>query len=154
MQNKLFVFFPKAELAQNIMLQVVNDVLVQLEDDEDLQPDIATKIYNWERDYWYTAYSGDPDAGWKAPTTDAAQITESSLGGIDMNAANLNLQLKRDGKGVPLPLAQQDMSQLSRIPGFMPVIIEIKPVTSLPILSELRQKLQDISAPPSVASAT
>jgi hypothetical protein len=52
--------------------------------------------------------------------------------------ANLDLQIKRDGKGVPLPLAQQDVAQLSRIQGFVPHIIEIKPATSLSILSELR----------------
>jgi hypothetical protein len=67
-------------------------------------------------------------------------------GGIDFNAVNLNLQIKRDGKGVPLPIARQDMAQLSRIQGFEPEIIEIKPVVNLPILSELRQKLQASSA--------
>ncbi len=63
-------------------------------------------------------------------------------GGIDFNAANLDLQIKRDGQGVPLPLAQQDMAQLNRIQGFVPEIIEIKPVVNLPILSELQQKLE------------
>ena len=48
------------------------------------------------------------------------------------------MQIKRDGKGVPLPLAQQDMNQLMQIQGFIPVILEIKPVTALPILSELQ----------------
>jgi len=66
-------------------------------------------------------------------------------GGIDLNSANLNLQIKRDGRGVPLPLAQQDMAQLNRIQGFDPVIMEIKPITTLPMLSELRQKLQGVS---------
>ena len=55
------------------------------------------------------------------------------LGGIDLNSANLDLQIKRDGKGVPLPLAQQDMAQLSQIAGFVPRIIEIKPAASLPM---------------------
>ena len=63
-------------------------------------------------------------------------------GGIDFNSANLSLQIKRDGRGVPLPLALQDMAQLSRIQGFVPEIIEIKPAGNLPILSELQQKLQ------------
>ena len=52
------------------------------------------------------------------------------LGGIDLNAANLNLQIKRDGKGVPLPLAQQDMAQLVNIQGFVPIILEIKPAVA------------------------
>ena len=71
---------------------------------------------------------------------DSAQLAVK--GGIDFNSANLNLQIKRDGRGVPLPLAQQDMSQLMQIQGFEPEIIEIKPAVNLPILSELQQKLQ------------
>ena len=71
---------------------------------------------------------------------DKASLAEK--GGIDLNSANLDLQIKRDGRGVPLPLAQQDMAQLSRIQGFVPEIIEIKPAVNLPIISELQQKLQ------------
>ncbi len=67
--------------------------------------------------------------------TDNAQITPT--GGIDLNAANLDLQIKRDGNGVPLPLAQQDMAQLSRIGGFVPRILEIKPASSLPFMKEI-----------------
>jgi len=66
----------------------------------------------------------------------------SLYGGIDLNSANLNFQIKRDGRGVPLPLGQQDMAQLSRIQGFIPEIIEIKSAVNLPIISELQQKLQ------------
>jgi len=66
----------------------------------------------------------------------------SPTGGIDFNAANLNLQIKRDGRGVPLPLAQQDMAQLNSIQGFVPQIIEIKPAVNVPIINELQQKLQ------------
>jgi len=63
-------------------------------------------------------------------------------GGIDFNSANLNLQIKRDGRGVPLPWPEQDMAQLSRIQGFEPQIIEIKPAVNVPIISELQEKLQ------------
>jgi len=71
-----------------------------------------------------------------------SNISEAAPGGIDLNSANLNFQIKRDGRGVPLPLAQQDMAQLSRIQGFDPVIMEIKAVTALPMLSELQAILQ------------
>jgi len=71
---------------------------------------------------------------------------KTTRGGIDLNSANLNLQIKRDGKGVPLPLAQQDMNQLMQIQGFVPEIIEIRPAVNLPILAELQQKLQPSSA--------
>lgn len=82
-----------------------------------------------------------------------AQVRQQATnpGGIDMNAANLNMLIKRDGKGVPLPIAQQDMAQLIRVPGFVPQIIEITPVTALPILSQLQEQLQSQN---SLASAS
>jgi len=83
---------------------------------------------------------GDMISEMTLPRTDAAM-----KGGIDLNSANLNLQIKRDGNGVPLPLLQQDWAQLNGIQGFIPIIIEIKPVTILPILTELQQKLQQPS---------
>ena len=59
-------------------------------------------------------------------------------GGIDFNAANLNMQIKRDGNGVPLPIGQQNAAMINA-PGFIPVIFEIKPAGYLPIFSELRK---------------
>ena len=70
--------------------------------------------------------------------TELKKSAKVNYGGIDLNSANLDLQIKRDGKGVPLPLAQQDMEKLWQIDGFVPVIINIVPVTSLPFLSELQ----------------
>jgi hypothetical protein len=58
-------------------------------------------------------------------------------GGIDFNSANLNLQIKRDGHGVPLPISQQDLEHIN-IDGLIPIIIDIRPATSLPIFSELQ----------------
>ncbi len=69
---------------------------------------------------------------------DPAQKPEE-LGGIDMNGAGFNMQIKRDGQGVPLPLAQQDFSQLNQIQGFVPQFIEIRPLLDLPLFSEFRQ---------------
>jgi hypothetical protein len=54
-------------------------------------------------------------------------------GGIDLNPANLNLQIKRDGQGVPLPVNLQDLPNIN-VNGFVPVIINISPVKSLPAL--------------------
>lgn len=61
----------------------------------------------------------------------------SSPGGIDFNAANLNLQIKRDGHGVPLPISQQDLEHIN-IDGLVPIIIDIKPAASLPIFADLK----------------
>jgi hypothetical protein len=71
----------------------------------------------------------------KSPDKDKAMVTP---GGIDLNAANLNLQIQRDGNGVPLPLRLQDVSRLQNIDGFVPIILDIQPITSLPFLSQLK----------------
>ena len=62
----------------------------------------------------------------------------SPTGGIDLNSSNMDLLIKRDGRGVPLPLPMQDMKALERIEGFIPNIIEIRPMITLPFLSELQ----------------
>jgi len=61
-------------------------------------------------------------------------------GGIDFNAANLHLIIKRDGNGVPLPISQQDMASLSHLQGLDPVILSIHPASSLPFFSQLQAK--------------
>ncbi|MBF0489631.1 MAG: hypothetical protein HQL15_03300, partial [Candidatus Omnitrophica bacterium] len=61
----------------------------------------------------------------------------SELGGIDFNAANLNLQIKRDGKGIPLPISQQNLENI-KLDGLTPVILDIKPAMEVPLLAELR----------------
>ena len=82
---------------------------------------------------------------WLALRLDQAMFGQVTLdretrGGIDLNSANLAMVIKRDGKGVPLPLAQQDMAQLGRIDGFQATIIEIKPIMTLPMFNEPRVK--------------
>ena len=84
---------------------------------------------------------------------DTVDISDAAKGGIDLNSANLNLQIKRDGNGVPLPLIKQDMEQLNNIEGFVPVIIEIKPALGFPIFSELQEKLKPSSNSTVIANA-
>ncbi|MDO8675852.1 MAG: response regulator [Candidatus Omnitrophota bacterium] len=67
----------------------------------------------------------------------AMNAAAKDVGGIDLNPANLNLRIRRDGKGVPLPTGQQDMGQLNNIEGLMPVIIKIVPATYIPALSDV-----------------
>jgi len=72
-------------------------------------------------------------------TSNDASISSSpigdtkKLGGIDLNPALLNLQIKRDGSGVPLPLLQQPIHTM-QIDGFIPIIINITPTINLPML--------------------
>lgn len=55
------------------------------------------------------------------------------VGGIDFNEDLLDLQIKRDTNGVPLPLNLQPIKSM-KIDGFIPVIINIQPVTNLPLI--------------------
>ena len=75
-----------------------------------------------------TAYKNDVSYQYVSPI-DAAMAFSDNLGGIDLNSANLNLQIKRDGKGVALPLDQQDLALLGNIEGLDPVILSIKPAS-------------------------
>ncbi len=62
------------------------------------------------------------------PST-ALASSSADVGGIDFNPAYLNLQIKRDNRGVPLPLPQQNLDQIN-IEGLYPVILNIAPVTA------------------------
>lgn len=54
-------------------------------------------------------------------------------GGIDLNPELLDLQIKRDGNGIPLPVGQQPIYDM-HIEGFLPVIINITPLAVSPLL--------------------
>jgi len=49
---------------------------------------------------------------------------ELPLGGINLNPVALDLQIKRDGNGVPLPLSEQRLRDVD-VSGFFPVILEV-----------------------------
>jgi hypothetical protein len=63
---------------------------------------------------------------------DAAMAEDFTRGGIDLNASSLDMQIRRDGNGVPLPVAQQDLESI-KIDGLVPVILDIRPATTLPM---------------------
>ncbi len=63
----------------------------------------------------------------------ASTATKDTYGGINLNSELLDLQIKRDGNGIPLPLSEQPIEQM-KIEGFLPYIIQITPVTNLPLL--------------------
>ncbi|MFH0754930.1 MAG: hypothetical protein V2A70_10230, partial [Candidatus Omnitrophota bacterium] len=64
--------------------------------------------------------------------------TKDRVGGIDFNEQYLKMNIRRDGNGVPLPIGQQNLDNI-KIDGLFPVILNIQPVTSLPVLSEAPQ---------------
>ncbi len=57
----------------------------------------------------------------------------SEVGGIDLDSKHLDLQIKRDGRGVALPVHMQDIPNI-QIDGLYPVIINITPVTTVPLI--------------------
>lgn len=63
----------------------------------------------------------------------------SSVGGIDFNSAYLDLKIRRDSAGIPLPVSEQPLQELMDIPGFAPVIMNITPIQSLPMLLGLNK---------------
>jgi len=66
----------------------------------------------------------------------AAAVAEgqssSPLGGINFNPDLINLQIKRDGKGIPLPVWEQPIGTM-RIDGIIPIIINVAPI-SIPMM--------------------
>lgn len=56
-----------------------------------------------------------------------------NVGGIDFNSDMLDLQIKRNSAGIPLPLDEQPIYDLN-IEGFVPVIINVTPVSNILML--------------------
>ena len=86
--------------------------------------------------------------------TDQAMLGEDKVGGIDLNPEFLDLKIKRDGNGIPLPMLQQPMELLKEIEGFLPVIINITPVQNLPMLLGLDTTAEDEDDPTQVGFNT
>ncbi len=59
--------------------------------------------------------------------------TFKEYGGINLDPTLLDLQIKRDGNGVPLPMSDQVIENM-KIEGFIPVIIHVTPITNLPLM--------------------
>ncbi len=61
------------------------------------------------------------------------KIAKNDLGGIDLHPENLNMKIEKDADGGIMPIAPQVIENIN-IKGFTPVIIEVAPVTNLPVL--------------------
>lgn len=64
---------------------------------------------------------------------DNSALSPTPVGGIDLNLEGMDLQIKRDASGVPLPIEQQPLMDM-QIDGFLPVIINITPVSNVPLM--------------------
>ena len=72
-----------------------------------------------------TSQSGDKDA--------SALDLGTGTGGIDLSAKRMNLQIRRDENGIPLPVNMQPIKDIN-IQGFTFSIIDIKPAVNLPLI--------------------
>ncbi|MFC1510056.1 hypothetical protein ACFL49_00130 [Candidatus Omnitrophota bacterium] len=70
----------------------------------------------------------------------------AEYGGINLDRSLLDIKIKRDGNGLPLPVFQQPPDILMNIEGFIPVIINITPVTNMPMLLGLADRPEDNTA--------
>jgi hypothetical protein len=68
-----------------------------------------------------------------AALADPSKTATTTRGGIDLNSASMNMNIQRDGNGVPLPLNLQNLENMN-IQGFHPVILNVVPITNLPLL--------------------
>jgi len=67
----------------------------------------------------------------QVPKKDAAPAQINETGGIDLTPANMNLQTQNAGEGIKFHMDPAQLAQLQNAPGFVPVIISIKPMTDL-----------------------
>jgi len=66
-----------------------------------------------------------------SPYQDAAQIGNVENGGIDLTSASMNVQVKNGGAGIKFHIDPAKLEQMQRAPGFLPVIINIRPLPDL-----------------------
>ncbi|MCA9402642.1 MAG: hypothetical protein KC897_02575, partial [Candidatus Omnitrophica bacterium] len=70
-----------------------------------------------------------------------AEVKPDTTGGIDLNPRMLDLQIKRDSEGIPLPVNQQPLENMN-VTGFVPLIINVTPMTNLPLLFGMNESDQ------------
>ncbi len=70
------------------------------------------------------------------------QKASRNVGGINLNANLLDLQIKRDDAGVPLPAFDQPINNM-KIDGFLPVIIDIVPIQNIPLFISFNDQESD-----------
>jgi len=68
--------------------------------------------------------------------------SEANPGGIDLNPANLSLDIKGDSSGVPVSNPAQSFQNI-HVDGFVPVIIQMAPIPNLPAFLGISQTEKD-----------
>jgi hypothetical protein len=79
---------------------------------------------------------------------DMAQINNAQKGGIDFNSDKINLQFQNTGQAIRFHIDQAQLARLQSAPGFVPVIINIQPMTDLRLwlgLNDQKPAVQKLS---------
>ena len=101
-----------------------NNVIAKTEDDD-----------NEPSDEFLTNDTGGIDTSFNkmnnSERKDKAMATKKDPGGIDLTHINMNLQTQNSGEGIKFHLDPAQLAQLQNAPGFVPVIINIQPMTNL-----------------------
>ncbi len=132
--------FPKDFLGQLSFVTIDDRKLTQGYLAADVAKNVNVRgIYNLENESFITRPKRMIEAAAKEMGIPVRHVIDSAmandLGGIDMNAQLLDLQIKRDGQGMPLPVALQPIGEMN-IDGLSPVIVTITPFNPVFNLSE------------------
>ena len=99
-------------------------------DDDDFGPTDSLEDILWQ--VRNIMPQGDvPSSSEKESPDDAA-----ATGGIDFARSNLDLQIRRDGAGVVLPVSQQNLENI-KIDGLVPEILSVQPAASSPLFNNI-----------------
>ncbi len=69
----------------------------------------------------------------KVSASSSSSVEHENVGGIDLNSKYLNIEIHRDSKGMPMLFTPEELKHIN-IPGLVPVISHVQPVTSLELL--------------------
>jgi hypothetical protein len=116
----------------------INQLVVQIHSIPTEEIEAAKSSGDRTRLWVWANVLGNPDAKEALKTLQSSDKAQQDFtrGGIDLNAASLDLQIRRDGNGVPLPVSQQNLDNI-KIDGLVPVILNIRSAAGLPLFSEL-----------------
>jgi CheY-like chemotaxis protein len=121
-------------------------VAVRWGEDQIMRKDVYEKLMRIQSDSSFQpapAYSELTEQGLSSSPLKPGAAPDQK-GGIDFNPEYLDLQIKRDGNGVPLPIERQPVQWIERqIQGIVPVIINVAPVTNLPMLLGVSSSAQE-----------
>lgn len=94
--------------------------------------DVSSSHNNWQTNFVYVPVLSQKSFIEILPPSDNAQLSEE-VGGIDLNPNNFEIETRGENPPVQFEFDAQKLQDLN-IQGFVPVIINITPITNIPLL--------------------